>query len=350
MKASTYLPDSVLQAGAYLRAQLAPYPGRANTMLRCMLTSAIVIVLSMALQVPELPLSLLVVFYVTQANVVVTRLVGVMFMVGSTLAIGLSILLLKLTFDYPLLRIVAASALFFGSVYLMRILKVGIIFFIVAIVVIYVQTFVDRTDQAELLIRAVLWVWVAVNYPIAITLLVNTLLLPVEPQHQLKAEIHLQLDAVDARLGRLCDDAPPDGVITPQAIQQGALTLQKLLKFATMRDARYRHEMAYHLACIATVSRVYRAAGDLPPGFAGLNPVQRDALRQLRANCRALDAALGDDTPYRYVPAAASSEGHPVSLPAAAEEMQRALAALADAGMAAAARAPAEPPMVVPDA
>ncbi len=224
-------------------------------------------------------------FYVTQANVVVTRLVGVMFMVGSTLAIGLSILLLKLTFDYPLLRIVAASALFFGSVYLMRILKVGIIFFIVAIVVIYVQTFVDRTDQAELLIRAVLWVWVAVNYPIAITLLVNTLLLPVEPQHQLKAEIHLQLDAVDARLGRLCDDAPPDGVITPQAIQQGALTLQKLLKFATMRDARYRHEMAYHLACIATVSRVYRAAGDLPPGFAGLNPVQRDALRQLRANC-----------------------------------------------------------------
>lgn len=105
MSASTYLPESVLRAGAYLRSQLAPYPGRVNIMLRCMLTSAIVIVVSMALQVPSLALSLLVVFYVTQSNVVVTRLVGIMFMVGSTLAIGLSILLLKLTFDYPLLRI-----------------------------------------------------------------------------------------------------------------------------------------------------------------------------------------------------------------------------------------------------
>ncbi len=51
-------------------------------------------------------------------------------------------------------------------------------------------------------------VWVAVNYPLAITLLINTLLMPAEPQHQLKAEIHRQFDAVDARLGRLsgCED------------------------------------------------------------------------------------------------------------------------------------------------
>lgn len=351
MNPSTYLPDSVLRAQAYLRSQLAPYPGRVNIMLRCTLTSAIVLVVSMALQVPELPLSLLVVFYVTQSNVVVTRLVGVMFMVGSTLAIGLSILVLKLTFDYPLLRIVTASALFFGSVYLMRVLKIGIIFFIVAIVVIYVQTFVDRTDQAELLIRAVLWVWVAVNYPIALTLLINTLLLPAEPQWQLKAEIHRQLDAVDIHLTRLIDGTPVPGPITPLAIQQGALTLQKLLKFATMRDARYRHDMAHHLACVAIVSRLYRAAADLPADMPGPSAAQLAALRQLRTNCQVLDAALAADIRYQYTPPAAA-QGGAASLPAAAEEMQRALVALADADSAAgaAAKAPAEPPMVVPDA
>src|ERR1700753_1502925 len=103
MDAADYLPAALRDTGCFLRRELAPFRGRVNVMLRCMLTSAIVIVASMALQVPELALSLLVVFYVTQSNVVITRLVGVMFIVGSTLAIGLSILLLKFTFNYPLL-------------------------------------------------------------------------------------------------------------------------------------------------------------------------------------------------------------------------------------------------------
>src|ERR1700688_5033518 len=215
MAAADYLPDTLRDAGDFLKRELAPFPGRLNVMLRCILTSAIVIVASMALEVPELALSLLVVFYVTQSNVVVTRLVGVMFIVGSTLAIGSSILLLKFTFDYPLVRIVVASLMFLGSVYLMRILKIGAVFFIVALIVIYVQSFVDRTDQAEILIRAVLWVWVAVNYPIALTLLINSLLLPAEPQRQLKDEIHRQLAAVDAQLIFLIDGGRRPEPITP---------------------------------------------------------------------------------------------------------------------------------------
>jgi len=352
MNASAFLPDSMVQAWGYLRGQLAPYPGRVNIMLRCMLSSAIVIVASMALQVPELPLSLLVVFYVTQSNVVVTRLVGIMFMVGSTLAIGMSILLLKFTFDYPLLRIVAASLLFFGAVYLIRVLKVGIIFFIVAIVVIYVQTFVDRTDQAELVVRAVLWVWVAVNYPIAVTLLINTLLLPAEPQRQLKAEILRQLGEVDARLGRVIDGTPVRGAITPLAVQQGAMALQKLLKFATMRDAGYRHGMAHYLASIATVSRLYRAASELPheAEVPGLSTAQLAALRQLREDCKSLGTALAADTPYRRDPASQPAQGDAVAPLPAAQEMQRALTALANADTMAASHPPEEPPMLAPDA
>ncbi|MBV8047404.1 MAG: FUSC family protein [Paludibacterium sp.] len=302
MNARDYLPDSVCDAALFLRAQLAPFPGRGNVMLRCVLTSAIVIVISMTLQVPSLALSLLVVFYVTQANVVMTRLVGMLFIVGSTLAIGSSIVLLKFTFDYPLLRIVIASVLFFASVYLMRVLKLGTVFFIVAIVIIYVQTFVDRTDQAEVLVRAVLWVWVAVNYPIALTLLINTLLLPLEPQQQLRAEIHRQLAAVDDALTGVIEGRPASAPVSHQAVQQGALALQKLLKFAAMRDARYRAEPARRLACIATVSRLFRAAGALPAALPQPTPVQQDILRTLRAHCRALDDAIAADRPYRMTP------------------------------------------------
>jgi len=352
MAAADYLPDTLRDAGDFLKRELAPFPGRLNVMLRCILTSAIVIVASMALEVPELALSLLVVFYVTQSNVVVTRLVGVMFIVGSTLGIGLSILLLKFTFDYPLLRIVVASLLFFGSVYFMRVLKIGVVFFIVAIVVIYVQSFVDQTDQADLLIRAVLWVWIAVNYPIALTLVVNTLLLPAEPQLQLKAEIHRQLAALDTRLTQLIDGTTSAAQITLASVQQGALALQKLLRFTTMRDAHYREHQALQLACIATVSRLYRGASELPLSWPGASAVRLAMLRELRANARALDESVMSGEPYRYVSTATPEERNAADAIPAAGELQRALHAYADlvASGVEPGKPPASEPMVAPDA
>jgi multidrug resistance protein MdtO len=355
MAATHYLPAmpaTLGDAGDFLKRELAPFPGRLNVMLRCMLTSAIVIVGSMTLEVPELALSLLVVFYVTQSNVVLTRLVGLMFMVGSTLGIGLSILLLKFTFDYSLLRIVIASLLFFGSVYLLRVLKIGVVFFIVAIIVIYVQSFVDRIDQADLLIRAVLWVWVAVNYPIALALVVNTLLLPGEPQLQLKAEIHRQLAALQTRLTQLIDGTANAAPITLASVQQGALTLQKLLRFATMRDPHYREHQALQLACVATVSRLYRVASELPDMLAGASAARLAILRELHTNVTALDESVTSGKPYRYVGAAAPEERSAVDLVPALAELQRALHAYADliASGAEPGKPSAREPMLAPDA
>jgi multidrug resistance protein MdtO len=352
MAVADYLPETLRDAGDFLTRELAPFPGRLNVMLRCMLTSAIVIVASMTLEVPELALSLLLVFYVTQSNVVVTRLVGAMFIVGSTFAIGLSILLLKFTFDYPLLRIVVAGVLFFGSVYLLRVLKIGVVFFIVAIVVIYVQSFVDQTDQADLLVRAVLWVWIAVNYPIALTLVINTLLLPAEPKFQLRAEIHRQLAALEARLTQLIDGATSVAPITPAAVQQGAVTLQKLLRFTTMRDARYREHQASQLACIATVSRLHRGARELPLMWPGVSAARLAMLFELRANVRALDDAVKSDEPYRHVSTATPEERQAADAIPAAGEMQRALHAYADlvASGVETGHLPATEPMIVPDA
>ncbi|MEX3812569.1 hypothetical protein AB3X96_20285 [Paraburkholderia sp. BR13439] len=65
--------------------------------------------------------------------------------------------MLKLTFDYPLLRILLSAALFFASAYLMRVANIGAAFFVVGIVEIYFQSFVDLTDHAEALVRIALW-------------------------------------------------------------------------------------------------------------------------------------------------------------------------------------------------
>ncbi len=168
----------------FARCELQPTPGRLNMTLRCVISSTLVVIISMALQIPWLALSLIVMFYVTQSNAALTRLTGLMFFVGSTLAIASALLLLKFTYDQPLVRILIAGALVWTCMFLMRATQVGVVFFICAIVIVYVQSFVDLTDQADVVVRLILWVWVAVNYAILVSLIINTLLLPKEPAKQ----------------------------------------------------------------------------------------------------------------------------------------------------------------------
>ena len=322
----THSPAVWPRGRQFVRAELAPYPGRWNLVLRCLLGCGLVIVISMSQQVPLLALSLIAVFYVTQSNVVLTRLVGIMFVLGSTLGVASAILLLKWTFDLPLLRILVAGCLLFGCVYLMRVAKVGVVFFVVAIVVIYAQSFVDRIATPEIIMRLILWVWVAINYPIMIALLINTLFLPAEPEHQLKAEIQRQLRTVESAIAHAADGAPLSPTIDQQAVQQGVLSLQKLLRYTTMRNPRYHTEQAQHLASIATVSRLYELAyqmtrhasqtGDGMPGSA------------LRAGCRRFAEAIAGDRPFQFAIQADADTA--TRLPAAAQAMLRTLRAYAD--------------------
>ena len=273
MDTTHYLSPGLSRLSCFLVDEIRAQPGRVNVMLRCVLASAIVITASMALSVPFLAMSLLVVFYVTQSNVVMTRAVGIVFMIGVTLAVGAAILVLKVTFNEPLLRILLSAALFFLSAYMMRVAKIGAAFLVVGIVVIYFQSFVDLTDQAEALVRVALWLWVALNYAIAITLLINTLCLPAEPMKQLEDVMLGQLATVGATLARL--QRGERGVAGPNAreVQNGTLTLQRLLRFSTMRDANYRNQQAFHLARVSTVSRLYAAAAYLSESEADI-PVE----------------------------------------------------------------------------
>ncbi|MEX3985494.1 FUSC family protein [Paraburkholderia sp. EG287A] len=331
----------------FVGGEIRPYPGRMNVTMRCVLTSALVIVTSMALQVPLLALSLIVVFYVTQSNVVMTRLVGILFIVGSTVAVGTALLVLEFTYDYPLARILLAGALFFFSVYMMRVTRIGVVFFIVGIVVIYAQTFVDQTDQAELLVRAVLWVWVAVNYAIALTLVINTLFLPAEPVHQLEAAMCRQLDAIDARLASLEQRTAVAGGPGAREFQAGVLTLQKLLRFATMRDTVYRANQAFHLARVVTVSRLHAATGHMPASEAG---IADGAVSVVRNACHRLGESIKMET--QFVAPRALGDLTADGLPGALAEMRDALLAFSDRSAAPlAAESPAEKErLLVPDA
>lgn len=271
---------------------LMPYPGRVNQVLRTVLACTLVVIISQTLQIPWLALSLIAVFFVTQTNVVVTRLTGMLFIVAATVAVALSLLLLQVTWNVPLLRILTASAIFLLSVFLMRTSPYGVVFFVVAIVIIYSQSLVDISTDAESVVRSILWVWVSINYAIGITLIVNTLLLPAEPVAHLERAILAQLDVIIRSL-ELSD--PPSRPFT-DAGQAGRdmQSLYTLLRYSTMRDEEYRRQESRHLARISTLSELRTLACQLPVVMD--TPADRQAAETIRNACRSMRDALLNGT------------------------------------------------------
>ncbi|HBM2906133.1 TPA: FUSC family protein [Klebsiella michiganensis] len=197
----------------FLTRELRDAPGRANYTLHLTLSCAVLIVLFMTLHIPFLAVALIVVFYVSQPNVLMIKLVSVVFVVTVSVALGGVLLIIKWTYDYPLIRLVASVILFFCAIYLMRVLgKLGLAFFVVALAVIYAQTFPSMTSQSEILVRLLLWLWVAINTAILVTLLVNACFQQAFPGYQFKARLVVMLRQTARRLSQPDDGTPPPTV------------------------------------------------------------------------------------------------------------------------------------------
>jgi multidrug resistance protein MdtO len=185
-----------------LRAELAPTPGRFNATVRIVVATAIVLVTSLALEVPFVDLSAFIVIYltmmtggVTTQNSVFVAIVSALAIVVVTLSIALTILIFRFTIDYPPLRLGAMALVCFIGMYVSRILPhaVG---FLLALIVFVTQAYVDVFPGGEAAIRAALWVWVAVVYAAAVTVAVNLVLLPADPAPLLRREVAERLRAV----------------------------------------------------------------------------------------------------------------------------------------------------------
>ncbi|MEB6622844.1 FUSC family protein [Enterobacter roggenkampii] len=260
---------------------MRPYPGRMNHVLRTLVASSIVVIISQSLQIPLLALSLITVFFVTQTNYVITRLTGMLFIVGTTLSVLLSLLVLNVTWNTPFLRILISFTIFFISVFLMRTTKIGAVFFIIAIVSIYTQSLVDIAPDAEILVRGILWVWIAVNYPIAVTLIINSLLMPVKPERQLKQATEKLLDDIIVLLSPASVFLRNENSLSHAG--RDIQTLYRLLRYKTMRDKDSEGKNIHDLEIISFISELRTASCHLPEKLDG-----EDILLDVEILCDAL--------------------------------------------------------------
>jgi uncharacterized membrane protein YccC len=163
---------------AWFKRELAPT--RVRKIRTAIMVGGVVlcVIISMALQVPELDLTAYMVFFVSKETKKLTTLTGILGFIGATVGIAGSLLLYKFTYGHPELRIPGMAIALFLGMWLSRVFVIGPLGFLIGFVVTYTQSLGEQIPSPELLVRGSLWAWVALVYGFALTLVLNLLFLP----------------------------------------------------------------------------------------------------------------------------------------------------------------------------
>jgi Fusaric acid resistance protein family len=167
---------------SWLRHELEP------TSLRKIRTAIMVggavlcVIISMTLQVPQLATSAYMIFFVSKENKLLTTITGIGGLFVLTIGIAGSLLLYKFTYGYPELRISGMAIALFLGMWWSRILVIGPLGFLLGFIIAVSQSVGEAVPSPEELVRGLLWLWVALAYAIALTVVLNLLFLPDTPK------------------------------------------------------------------------------------------------------------------------------------------------------------------------
>ena len=162
----------------WLKRELAPT--RAREIRTAIIVGGVVlcVIISMALQVPELATTAYMCFFISKESKHLTKLTGLLGLIGATIGIGTTLLLYKFTYGHPELRIPGMAIALFLGMWLSRVFVLGPLGFIIGFVVAVSQSVGEEVSSPELLVRGLLWLWVAVSYAAVITVVLHFPFLP----------------------------------------------------------------------------------------------------------------------------------------------------------------------------
>src|SRR5437899_1581863 len=166
----------------WLKRELAPTSARKIRTAIIVAGAVLCVIISMALQVPQLATSAYMVFFISKESKLLTKITGVGGVIVLTIGIGATLLLYKFTYGHPELRVPGMAIALFLGMWLSRVLVIGPLGFLLGFVVAVSQSVGEEVPSPELLVRGLLWLWVALTYAIVVTVVLNLLFLPDTPQ------------------------------------------------------------------------------------------------------------------------------------------------------------------------
>ncbi|HLZ66992.1 MAG TPA: FUSC family protein [Aliidongia sp.] len=157
----------------FLREELAPRPGRLAAVARISACCALVVAIAMLYQIPLPAYSAYAVFLLGSREMASTLLTGIVAVLAFTIAVMLSLTFYTLDAAEPALRIPLMAVSTFIAIFLTRTMVLGPVAFLAGFVLVLSQSLIDQIPTLEALTRLVLWLWVIVTLPVAVSILVN---------------------------------------------------------------------------------------------------------------------------------------------------------------------------------
>lgn len=287
MSALNSLPLPMVRLLAFFHEELSERrPGRVPQTVQLWVGCLLVILISMTFEIPFVALSLAVLFYGIQSNAFYTKFVAFLFVVATVLEIGSLFLIYKWSYGEPLIRLIIAGPILMGCMFLMRTHRLGLVFFAVAIVAIYGQTFPAMLDYPEVVVRLTLWCIVVGLYPTILMTLIGVLWFPSRAITQMHQALN---DRLDDALSHLTENLTP---LPEKLVEREALALQKLNVFCLADDAGWRAKSAWWQSCVATVTYIYSTLNRYHPADFAESQATKELRQKLAAEIEKLQQAI----------------------------------------------------------
>ncbi len=329
----SFLPELRLQwLHSFLRSELAPWPGRFDAVLRFAVCITLAILGTFYLQMPMLEVAIIVIFFTVMENTVLTYIACVLVVIGTLFIAVLDNLFLGLTLDYPLIRVLFSSLVVFFGMYLLRAGPlIGIMGFLGALCVMFLQSNMPLLPNGEIMLRINLWSSITMLFAVGIVLVVCTLVRPDFPSRSLPREMLRQIRDITRALEDKTS-GEKSLLLSADMVERDLTRLHRLLEFAAIEKKDIKRKKNWHLARVSTLDRLHMAAANISwlPSFE-ITPAMGEALRQTREACLHFGAALEKNEPFRLEAYPDVPEDDNTPLAAELREIRGALRALSDA-------------------
>jgi multidrug resistance protein MdtO len=247
----------------FLKAELAPYPGRAWTVGRITIAATITMILVMTFRVPTGFLGVIYALFLTRENPTASMRAGVRVLIAFFIATAYSIVGIMMLLDDPLTHFLWIVISLFISFYLIRIIPdygtaVGFGFMIGGAIPLWDQTNLTVNDRVE----NTLWTSYVVLIGLAVTIGVEYVFRRVHPTTDLTEGMQNRLRVVADVLRNLAAGLPPDHKLNNDIAlysNVGTSRLRRLL----LRSGYSSHFIAQVNTAVALLGRLVDLAASL---------------------------------------------------------------------------------------
>jgi multidrug resistance protein MdtO len=244
----------------FLRAELAPKPGRLGDALRVTVLAILVMIISETYQIPFTAYSTYVVLFVSKEEAASTVLTGLLLTVAVTLSVIEALAVYMISAGEPGLRLPLMAVVVLAGMFISRASPLGPIGFATGFLATLSLTLIDSIpagaplSAANLLTRLALWLWVVAMLPIALVVIGN-LLTGRDPFDLFKDALKERLELSENTL----NDRIPKSVARPRVsslLREGTASLLKDIKLSALFNKNRQKEKALDQARVAKSGRL----------------------------------------------------------------------------------------------